>query len=176
MLYVALCGLLYFFQEKFIFFPEKLPKGHAFSFREAFEEVTIKTEDNILLNGLLFKADASKGLIFYLHGNAGSLQSWGNISKTYTDLGYDLFILDYRGFGKSEGAISSQDQMCGDAQSAYYIMKSRYSEDNIIVLGYSIGTGIATKLAAKNNPRLLILQSPYFSLVNIFISQRNPIR
>lgn len=173
-LYVVLCGLLYFFQEEFIFFPEKLQPGYTFNFKQEFEEVDIKTEDNILLHGVLFKADTSKGLIFYLHGNAGSLKTWGNIAKTYTDQNYDLFILDYRGFGKSEGTISSQNQIYGDAQAAYDLMKSRYSEDKIIVLGYSIGTGIATKLATKNYPQLLILQAPYFSLIDM-MKQNYPI-
>src|SRR5882757_6576928 len=100
--------LLFFFQEKLIFFPEKLDKNFRFGFSSKFEEINIKTSDNKLLNGLLFKVDNPKGLIFYLHGNAGSLNSWGEVAKTYVDLHYDVYILDYRGYGKSEGSIGSQ--------------------------------------------------------------------
>ena len=96
---------MYFIQEKLIFFPEKLDKEYKFGFDQNFEELNFKTEDNVLLNGILFKADTSKGVIFYLHGNAGSLKSWGEIAKTYTDISYDLFMLDYRGYGKSEGTF-----------------------------------------------------------------------
>ena len=84
--YIIICGLLYFFQEKLIFFPEKLSKEYKFDFNRNFEEINIKTKDNITLNGVLFKSDSSKGLIFYLHGNAGSLRSWGEVSETYTKL------------------------------------------------------------------------------------------
>ena len=159
--------LLFFFQEKLIFFPEKLDINFRFNFSSKFEEINIKTNDNKLLNGLLFKVDNPKGLIFYLHGNAGSLNSWGEVAKTYVDLHYDVFILDYRGYGKSEGSIGSQNQIFQDVQLAYNEMKKRYSEDRIIVLGYSVGTGPAAKLASANSPRLLILQAPYYSMVDL---------
>lgn len=114
-----------------------------------------------------FKADTSKGLIFYLHGNAGSLKSWGEIAKTYTSLHYDLFILDYRGYGKSEGTISSEAQLYKDVHVVYNNLKTKYDENKIIVLGYSIGTGPATELAAANHPKLLILQAPYYSMTDL---------
>jgi alpha-beta hydrolase superfamily lysophospholipase len=166
-IYILVCGLLYFFQEKLIFFPQKLRKEYQFQFDGKFEEKNIKTKDGIILNGLLFSADSSKGLIFYLHGNAGSLSSWGGIAKTYTDLKYDVFILDYRGYGKSEGTIDGQNQLYGDIQTAYDEMKKEYSEGKIVVLGYSIGTGLASKVASENKPKLLILQAPYYSLTDM---------
>ena len=107
-LYIFLCIVLYSFQERLIFFPEKLDKNYQFEFGQKFEEQNIKTTDGKLINGLLFKTHNSKGLIFYLHGNAGSLSSWGEVAKTYTDLNYDIFIFDYRGYGKSEGNCSCQ--------------------------------------------------------------------
>lgn len=166
-LYFLICGLLFLLQEKLIFFPDKLDVNFKFNFDQKFEEISIKTEDDKILNGLLFKSGIVKGLIFYLHGNAGSLNSWGDLAKTYTDLNYDVFILDYRGYGKSQGSISSQDQLFQDVQNAYNKMKERYNEDKIIVLGYSIGTGPATKVASMNQPKLLILQAPYYSLIDI---------
>jgi len=166
-IYVAICGILYFAQEKLIFFPKKLKKEYKFSFNKPFEEINIKTKDNILLNGLLFKAENSKGLIFYLHGNAGALDKWGEIAEIYTEFNYDIFILDYRGYGKSEGKINDEKQFYNDMQVVYNQLNKRYDEGKIIVLGYSIGTGPATKLAATNNPKLLILQAPYFSLTDI---------
>ncbi len=155
---------LYLFQEKLIFIPNKLEKSYQYDFQQNFEELTIKTSDNKLLNTLLFKAENTKGVIFYLHGNAGSLKSWGTVAKCYTDLNYDVFMLDYRGFGKSEGKISSEQQLFDDNQRAYNKLKTIYNEKDIIILGYSIGTGLAAKLASENNPQSLILQAPYYSL------------
>jgi alpha-beta hydrolase superfamily lysophospholipase len=76
-------------------------------------------------------------------------------------------MLDYRGYGKSEGVINGQEQFYRDIQTAYDEMKKEYPEDRIIVLGYSIGTGPASKIASENAPRLLILQAPYYSLTDM---------
>ena len=166
-IYLVICCLLYVFQEKLIFFPQTLDKDYQFRFDQKFKEKNIKTIDGVLLNALLFKADSSKGLIFYLHGNAGSLNSWGYVAKTYTDLHYDVFILDYRGYGKSKGSINGQEQFFNDMQSAYSELKNQYPENKIIILGYSLGTGLASRLASTNNPRLLILQAPYYNMTDM---------
>lgn len=166
-LYILVCGLLFFFQEYLIFVPAKLGADYVFDLPGHPEEINIKTEDSVLLNGLLFRADSSKGVILYLHGNGGSLASWGNVAEVYTDNGYDLFMPDYRGYGKSGGEITGSEQLFSDVQTVYDELKKSYSEDNIVVLGYSIGTGMAAKVAADNHPRLLILQAPYYSLSDI---------
>ncbi len=166
-IHVLICILLYFFQEKLIFFPQKLDTDFAFEFDQPFEEKNIEMADGKKLNGLLFKAAHSKGLIFYLHGNAGSMASWGYVAKTYTDSNYDVFILDYRGYGKSEGTINGQTQLFEDIQIVYNELKKTYPENNTIVLGYSIGSGPAAKLASANNPKLLILQAPYYSFTDL---------
>jgi pimeloyl-ACP methyl ester carboxylesterase len=165
--YLLVCGLFFFLQEQFLFFPEKLDKSYQFNFGQKLEEVNVTMTDGISLHGLLFKAEDSRGLIFYLHGNAGSLRLWGEVAKTYTDLRYDVFVLDYRGYGKSEGFINGQKQLFNDTQTVYDELKKNYSEDKIIILGYSIGTGPASKIAATNNPKLLLLQAPFYNLKDL---------
>ncbi len=162
-IYLMIVALVYFFQEKMIFFPTKLDANYAYHFEQGFEEITIKTLDNINLNALLFKAKETKGVIFYLHGNAGSLKSWGAVSEVYTAMGYDLFIMDYRGYGKSEGYINGENQFYNDVQLAYKELISRYKEEEVVIIGNSIGTGVATRLAADSNSKLLILQAPYYN-------------
>lgn len=165
-LYILVCLLLFFFQERLLFFPQKLPATHQFSFPGNFQELQFSTNDKNLLNGLLFRADSSRGLIFYLHGNAGSLEHWGQVAGIYTNLGYDVFLLDYRGYGKSEGRIRSEAQLFDDNQVVFDALRSQfgYSLDKTIILGYSIGSGLAAKLAADNKTKALILQTPYYSL------------
>ena len=88
----------------------------------------------------------------------------GDAAATYTALGYDVFLPDYRGYGKSGGTISSQAQMLADVDTVYRQLLPEYPESRTVVLGYSLGTGPATWLAARHHPRLLILQAPYFSM------------
>ena len=159
--------LAYNFQEKLIFFPEKLPEDQAFSFRGDYEERWIPVEEGVRLHGLHFRSDSAKGLVFYLHGNAGSMAGWGGVGPIYTRLGYDVFILDYRGFGKSEGKIKNEEQFHQDIQIAYDELKAEYAESNIVIVGYSVGSGPAANLAANNSPGYLILQAPYYSLTDL---------
>jgi alpha-beta hydrolase superfamily lysophospholipase len=151
-------------QERIIFYPEKLPKDYKFFFAQKFEEIAIQVDKKTSLNGVLFSAENSKGLVFYLHGNAGSNRSWGEIADVYLENGYSFFILDYRGYGKSEGKITSEKQLFNDIQIAYDVIKKRFPEERIIIIGYSIGTGPATWLASKNKSKLLILKAPYYNL------------
>lgn len=166
-LYIALCGLIYFKQEVMIFHPTKLADDFKFNYADNFEELKVKSFDGKNLSALLFKADSSKGVIFYLHGNGGALNTWGDIATVYTSQNYDLFILDFRGYGKSEGEIYSEQQFFNDAQAAYDFLKEKYAENKIVVIGYSIGTGTAAYIASVNHPKLLILQAPYYSLLDV---------
>ena len=170
-IYGIICLLLYLGQEKLLFHPTVLPKDYAFRFDNEFEEVNLKTKDDILLNALLFKSKQKKGAILFLHGNAGAMHGWGQSSVLYTQTGYDVFYLDYRSYGKSEGEISNETQLIEDAQLAYDYLKKSFDEKDIIISGTSIGTGFATVLAANNNPKKLILNSPYFSLSKLILEK-----
>jgi pimeloyl-ACP methyl ester carboxylesterase len=166
-LYIILCAGMYFLQESLIFHPKKLEANYKYRFEQKFEELNIPVSDNKKINGLLLKCDSAKGLIFYLHGNAGTLDTWGEIGKHYVPMHYDVFVMDYRGFGKSEGEIYSEEQFYSDAQTVYDELKKRYKENSIVIIGYSIGTGSASMLASKNNPKMLVLQAPYYSLIDM---------
>jgi esterase/lipase len=166
-IYFVILIILYFAQEKLIFFPEKFPDNFKYNFDGQFEEKWINTSDNSKLNTLLFKADSSKGIILYLHGNTGCLNSWGNIGSIYTHFGYDVLIPDYRGYGKSQGKIKSEKQLLSDVQSVYNSIKENYPEEKITVIGCSLGTGLATYLASVNNPKKLILLAPYYNFPDL---------
>ncbi len=173
LIYLLFISYIYFNQVDMVFRSTKLAVDYKFEFQQNFEEINIPSFDGKKLNGLLFKVENSKGLIFYLHGNAGTLDTWGNIAPKYTNLGYDIFILDYRSFGKSEGKIKSEEQIYKDVSAAYKHLLTKYKENEIIITGYSIGTGPAAYLAAENNPKALILQAPYYNFLK-FSSSRVP--
>jgi len=79
-IYMGICLLAYVFQERLIFLPDRVDKNYRFNFDSACEEVFVKASDGTRLHGLLFKAERSKGIIFYLHGNGGALNrlNWSN--------------------------------------------------------------------------------------------------
>jgi uncharacterized protein len=167
LLVIVSTGLFYLFPEKFIFQPKKLALDHLFKFDQPFEEHFIKTADGEMLNALLFKSIApSKGFILYFHGNAGNLQRWGKYAIDFTQLGYDILMIDYRGYGKSSGKPSEVD-MYTDAQVALDWAKSNITFTRLIIYGRSLGTGVASQLATKNTPYLLILETPFDELKGV---------
>jgi alpha-beta hydrolase superfamily lysophospholipase len=165
-LFFLLMAFLHFNQEKIIFFPETLPAEYSFSFDLPFEEVFLEAPDGARLNALHFRAQNPKGVVLFFHGNAGSLRSWGMVAKEFVERNHDLFILDYRTFGKSTGTLS-EEAMHADARMAYTHLLQEYPEGKVIIFGRSIGSGVAVKLAAETQPRLLILETPMYTLLDL---------
>ncbi len=165
LIYILILSYIYFNQTEMIFNASKLSKDYKFQFEGNYEEINILSFDNVKLNGLLFKVKNSKGLVFYLHGNSGALDSWGNVAAVYNNLGYDIFILDYRGYGKSDGVIENEEQFYKDVLFSYKKLISIYKEERVIIIGYSIGTGSAAYLASVSNPKFLVLQATYFNFL-----------
>jgi len=166
-LYVIALTFFYFNQEKFYFHPKTLTTNYQYQFNAEFEEINIPVDQNNTLNTLLFKSKNSKGVILYLHGNAGALHDWGLRSNLYTNNNYDILFVDYRGFGKNKNQLENEKMLYNDMQQVYNFLKTKYLEDNIVVLGFSIGSGLAANIAANNSPKLLILEAPYYSFESL---------
>lgn len=156
-------GILYFFQEKLIFHPEELSQEYRFDFIENFEEFFLESKDGARLNGLHFKVEHPRGVILYYHGNAGNLQRWGKVTSFFLQFNYDVIVMDYRTYGKSSGKLS-EEALYNDAQMFYDKAKELYSENKIVVYGRSLGTTFATYVASVNQPKQLILESPFYAL------------
>lgn len=163
---ILILGLfIYFFQHKFFFHPEKLPPDFKFAYDNLkAEEKTVEPEPGAKINYLHFQVDEPKGVVIYLKGNTKSIKGWGKFAIDFTRLGYEVIMMDYRGFGKSTGK-RTVEAMKRDSQFIYDIVKNEFSEEKIVVYGRSLGAGFAARLASKNNPRLLILTSPLYSLL-----------
>lgn len=153
-------------QTKIIFQPEVLPANYSFSFTHKFEEININTGDDARLNALYFTVPEAKGVILYFHGNKGSLKRWGQIASGFTEYGYNVLVMDYRGYGKSKGQLSER-ALQQDARLFYEEAKHRFSEDSIVVYGRSLGTHFACLVASENHPKQLILETPYTSMTDV---------
>ncbi len=164
-LYIAANFVIYFWQEKFLFKPEKLPADFEYKYGEEIEfmEYNLETVPGVNINGIHFCLDKPKGVVLYLKGNSRSIKGWGRFAVDFTRLGYDVIMIDYRGFGKSTGK-RTEAGIKKDLQFIYDEMKKQVAEKYIILYGRSMGSGFAAKLASTNNPRMLILESPYYSI------------
>jgi len=164
--YVIASMLLYLLQERFIFLGEPLDRDHQFKFDIPHTELYIDMKDGGMINVLQFKAESSKGLILYYHGNAGNLAGWGFVAQDFVSLGYDVAILDYRGYGKSTGK-RTEKTILSDAVAVYDHFINEYPEDMIILYGRSLGTGIAAYAGSRRNPAKIILETPYYTFTSL---------
>ncbi len=162
----GLSVLAYLFQERFLFKPEKLREDFVFKYDAPFQEYFFDVAPGVRINGLHFFRDNPKGLVLYFHGNSRSIKGWAKYAKDFYRFNYDVVLVDYRGFGKSTGKRNESD-MLSDMQFVYDRLKEKYQEDHLIVYGRSLGSGFATKLAADNQPRYLILDAPYQNFIKV---------
>ncbi|WP_288955597.1 alpha/beta fold hydrolase [uncultured Polaribacter sp.] len=164
--FILIIGMVffYFFQEKFIFINwKKLDRNYQYKFSNQFEEVFVKRDGDNEINALHFKLPNPKGVVLFCHGNKGNLTRWGNRVSYFLKYNYEVLVFDYRNYGKSTGDFD-EEAMYNDALSVYDHLKKSYNEDKIVVYGFSLGGTFATKIAAKNKPKELILEAPFYNL------------
>lgn len=167
LVYIILAGVIllvtaYFLQDRLIFKPEKLPANFQYKYDIPFKELFFDVTEGVRINGLHFHREHPAGLILYLHGNTRSIKGWAKYARDFYRYNYDVVLVDYRGFGKSTGK-RTEAAMLGDMQFVYETLLKQCPNDCLLVYGRSIGSGFATKLAADNDPRYLILDSPYYN-------------
>ena len=150
-----------------MFKPERLPEDFEFKYPDQeFEEYNIEVNDGSNINAVHFKVDQPRGVVLYLKGNSRSIKGWGKFAIDFTRQHFDVIMVDYRGFGKSTGRRSEED-IKQDLQVVYDMIRKEVAEKYIIVYGRSLGSGFAAKLASINHPRMLVLESPYYSLTRV---------
>jgi pimeloyl-ACP methyl ester carboxylesterase len=161
-LYLSACTFLYFFQESIIFVPSKLLADHVFT-PPGVEEVSIEVK-GATLSALHFKNTDPEGIILFLHGNAGNLHSWLPSTSFYEKVNYDLFMIDYRGYGKSTGSIKSEEEVKEDVLMAWNSIAGEYEGKTRVVYGRSLGGALASYVSAEVNPDITVLVSPFYSM------------
>jgi len=167
LLYVVANVIIYFWQDRFLFKPEKLPADFEFKYPNLeFKEYNLPLESGVNINGIHFHMENPKGVVFYLKGNSRSIKGWGKFAIDFSRQGFDVVMVDYRGFGKSTGR-RTEDGIKEDLQYVYDKIKDQVDEKYIILYGRSLGSGFAAKLASLNNPRMLVLESPFYSLTKV---------
>ncbi|MEL6391071.1 MAG: alpha/beta fold hydrolase, partial [Bacteroidota bacterium] len=163
-MYVILCLGLYLGHEKIFFDPHPLSPGQKFRMGE---EIDIEVDDGVRLNTVFVDHPSERGLILYFHGNRGNNRRCLRQLTSFANSGYDWMMVDYRGYGKSSGRITSQRQLYRDMMEVYRYALVRYRPEQIIIVGYSMGTGIASYVAAQQAPKEVVLVAPYLNFFQL---------
>lgn len=168
--YAALLLLLFFAQPRLIYFPET-GFDHIATPEQvglAYESVEIITTDNETLHGWFVPAPTAttaKGTVLFFHGNAGNISYRLYYLAMLAELGYDTFIFDYRGYGRSSGSPSESGTYL-DAQAAWHYLTATKGipPARVVLFGESLGGAVAAWLAAREKPGALVLASTFTSV------------
>jgi len=164
--YLIVTLVLYIFQRKLLYYPNfnSHLKGEGLS--HSFENINIKTNDNINLKGWFHLKDLKKKTILFLHGNAGTLEDRIYKINHLKNMDVNFLIIAWRGFSGNKGKPSEKG-LYEDAKSAIKWLKNKgIKEENIIIYGESLGTGVATEIAQNKNFAGIILESPFTSMID----------
>lgn len=162
---------LYYLQEKFLFHPDPLPKDFEFKFKLPFREANIPMNARDTVNMIQFYPAnvVARGVVLYFHGNRGNVIRYEKYANNFLKNGYEVWVPDFPTYGKTTGKLS-EENMYLQAKEVYNLAHSKFSADSIIVYGKSLGTGVAAYVAAKKKCRMLILETPYYSIPDLFSS------
>ena len=169
LIYASIGIALYYLQERFLFHPEKLENSYKFSFDQKFEELSIpfNEEDTMSLIKFLPADSIRRGVVVYYHGNMKNITHYAEFAKPFTKAGYEVWMEDYPGFGKSKGELTEK-KLYAQGIEVKRMADAKYQADSIIIYGKSLGTGIAAYVASASHAKLLVLETPYYSIPALF--------
>lgn len=167
-IYVAGGVALYFLQDAILFHPVSLKRDHKYVFPQKHKDINIPIDEETNLNIIQFLSTdtLTKGVVLYFHGNKKNISWYAKYPPYFTRHGYEVWLIDYPGFGKSTGKFSEQI-LYERAATLYQFSRSRFPPDSIIIYGKSMGTGIAAQLASVKNCKRLILETPYYDFPSV---------
>lgn len=162
--YIFACGYLYFFQRNILYLidknlsaPQQLGLGNA-------KKITIQTVDNIKIIAWYVPPQVGKPMLLYFQGNSGTLNKRVSKFKDFASRGLGILAISYRGYGDSEGS-PTEEGIYNDARAAVnYLKEQGFRNDNIILYGESLGTGVAVQMAVEQDFGAIILEAPYDSV------------
>ncbi len=165
--YLFVIGVVYLLQGRLIYYPN-VP-GRELSatpsdLRMEYEDVTIETSDGVSLHGWYVRGFSDRVLLFF-HGNAGNISHRLESIRQFRSLGLSVLIIDYRGYGQSDGRVNERGlYLDGEAAWRYLVDTRGVAPSNIVVFGRSLGGSVAATIAARHNPVGLIVESSFTSI------------
>ena len=155
-------------EKRGIYFPTREIESTPGEMDLEFEDVYFFSSDGIKLNGWYIPAKESRATVLFSHGNAGNISHRIEIIDMFSKLGLDVFIYDYRGYGRSQGT-PGEEGLYLDVQAAYkyLIDKRNLNEESIVIYGKSLGANVAVELCSKASPAALITDSAFTSALDM---------
>lgn len=169
-LYPVVGVLLYYFQQKIIFHPQSIGVAATYQFNIPHGEMNIDLPEhdyNIVQFYSASNDSSNKKLVLYFHGNMTNISHYADFAPYFTKHGYEVWMIDYPGYGKSTGRLTEKSIYHGGFVLYDTALAKGFKAENIIIYGKSLGTGVASNLASQKDCRRLILETPYYSMPSL---------
>jgi pimeloyl-ACP methyl ester carboxylesterase len=167
-IYAVLVSAGFVFQKRLTYFPEKIAASMQVPLLEGDEEeVWIEVPGIGRIHGIYREAPPESLTILFLPGNAGNVLQWKSIHDGFTALGAGVLLIDYPGYGKSDGSPSEAALYASAHAAVRFLEDSGAHREDIVIFGKSLGTAVATELAASGDYAGIILESPFTSLATV---------
>ena len=166
--YLLLGAYLYFMQARLIYFPRRGIDVTPADIGLPFEPFTVRASDNVRITGWFVPATNSRDTVLFCHGNGGNISDRLDTIAILHGYGLDVCIFDYRGYGESGGS-PTENGTCRDTRTVHdWLVNERGADPaRLIIHGRSLGAADAARIAAERPPRMLILESPFASIVDM---------
>ncbi len=166
--YILLSLLLYIFQENFLYFPDSSLVSNPSALQLDYDELYLNSSDGNKIHAWYIEHKNPRAHVLFFHGNAGNISHRLDSIKFFHDLGLSTLIIDYQGYGLSEGKASEKGSY-DDALAAWdYLTKTKnINPENIIIFGRSLGGGVASWLASEKPSGLVIMESTFSSVAEM---------
>ena len=162
-LYCLLLLALFLLQRHWIY---PAPNGPA-SLPPGFTEVEYVTSDGLQLVGAWRSAENTKPVVVFFHGNADDWSGAALATQSLADAGYSVLLPEYRGYSGNPGSPDEKGLYKDGRAALSWLSRQGSSGDNVVLIGNSLGSGVAVQLASETQPQALILVSPYSSMVGL---------
>jgi len=166
--WLGLAAVLYAFQSRLIYLPQPDLVTTPAAVGLSYQNVTVTTEDGVNLHGWWLPHPTPRATLLFFHGNAGNISHRTESLKIFHQLGLNVFIIDYRGYGQSDGT-PSEEGTYRDAEAAWdwLTTQQRLEPKDIVIFGRSLGGGVAAWLAARHPAGAVILESTFTSIPDV---------
>jgi hypothetical protein len=167
-IYVLIVVAVFLLQNRMLYFPAADHAATPTQLGMPMEDVQLTTQDGVRLHGWWIPREESRGAVLFLHGNGGNISYCLLQAAALWEMGLDVFLLDYRGYGNSEGTPSETGTYL-DAEAAYdYLAKERnVPAERLLLFGQSLGGAVAVELAGRRPAAGLITEATFSSLADI---------
>lgn len=178
--YCAICILLFFQQARLIFAPsavlEKTPKFFNLGYEEVWLPVPVASGKVERIHGWWIKASQPNAkVLLYLHGNGINIGANVAHANRFHQLGFSVLLIDYRGYGRSEGTFPTEARVYQDAATAwnYLVHQQRIQPSQIFIYGHSLGGAIAIDLAVQHPDAAGLIVESSFTSIRQMVDYRN---